>query len=260
MKIKTIKIDSDVEDVLRAAKMDGNNLALQGQLNSALYKKTMKVLEQIGFEWNRKLKCHVGKDDSADLLRDALNAGAVVNQKQTYQFFETPVHLAERMVELACIHKGDCVLEPSAGKGRIVQAILEDCPDLFSLDVCEINPAMTADLMTVCGDMENVEIVAQDFLLLKGEWNKIVMNPPFNAGQDMAHVRHAYDSLAPDGRLVALMSPGWMTKEDTKSALFREWYELEQKNGGASVPEFIPKGTFQESGTSVETVLIVMSK
>ena len=46
MKIKTVSIDSDVEQVLRQAKLEGNNLILQGQLSSDMYKKVMKEIQK----------------------------------------------------------------------------------------------------------------------------------------------------------------------------------------------------------------------
>ena len=39
-------------------------------------------------------------------------------------------------------------------------------------------------------------------------YDRIIMNPPFSNRQDAEHVRHAYDLLKPNGRIVAIMGEG----------------------------------------------------
>ena len=45
----------------------------------------------------------------------------------------------------------------------------------------------------------------------RGSWSgydRIIMNPPFSNRQDAEHVRHAYELLRPNGRIVAIMGEG----------------------------------------------------
>ena len=144
MKIKSITIAPDVEAVLRQAVLMGNMLVLQGQLSRDLYVKTNKVLELVGFKWSKKFKGHVGEGDSMDRLKEALSGGTVVDEKATFQFYETPDDLADRMVELANIREGDRVLEPSAGKGALVHAIFRRHKSFPRVFVCELEPKMRA--------------------------------------------------------------------------------------------------------------------
>jgi len=264
MKVKTVGIDADVEGVLRQARLDGDNLCLQGQLPATLYKKVMKVAELLGFKWNRKLGCHVGAPGAADALREALSAGKVVDEKKTYQFFETPKHVAERLASLAGIKPGDRVLEPSAGKGAIIRAIQGQCPHLAVVFACELNPQMASDLSTLAEASRiaghgDVEVSCGDFLQVSQKYDRIVMNPPFTNGQDVDHVRHAYDLLLPGGRLVSVMSPSWRHNSARKFAAFREWLAGMEDEGRASVEE-LPAGTFKESGTDIATVIVVVQK
>ena len=48
------------------------------------------------------------------------------------------------------------------------------------------------------------------------------MNPPFSNRQDAEHVRHAYDLLKPNGRIVAIMGEGVFFGSDKKAVEFRE--------------------------------------
>jgi predicted RNA methylase len=257
MKIKTVQIDSDVEAVLRNAKIEGDKLGLQGQLDRALYVKTNKILELIGFRWDRKAKCHVGQGDSAEKLKAALNAGACVDEKKTYQFYETPFKLAEDLAWMAKIKPGQSVLEPSAGKGAIVSAILKVYPFLSQIDVCEIQP----ELQLALKEMSKTRLMpADDFLDLEEKYDRIIMNPPFTAGQDVAHVKHAYDLLRPGGRLVAITSKSWKSHSSKKIGEFREWHEALVKDGLAEEPRVLPSGTFSQSGTEVETLVLVLDR
>jgi len=254
MKVKTVNIDSDVEQVLRDAILDGSNLTLQGQLTRPMYTKVNKVLDLMGFKWSRKEKCHVGKGDTADKLREGLNTGSVVDEKKTYQFFATPPSLAEKMVALADLQEHDRVLEPSAGKGAIIDEIYKRRPGIVF--ACELNPAM----FTALYDELRTQLVGHDFLDHNGYYDKIIMNPPFTAGQDIQHVLHAYDLLSPGGRLVALMSPGWISNVDSTPSIFRGWLGKQVERGFAEEPEVIQAGTFKQSGTQIATVLLVINK
>ncbi|MBT3196238.1 MAG: PLxRFG domain-containing protein [Gammaproteobacteria bacterium] len=86
-------------------------------------------------------------------------------------------------------------------------------------------------------------------------YHRIVMNPPFEKGQDIEHVRHAHSLLKPGGRVVAIMSEGPFFRKDKKAIAFREWLE---DLGGTS--EQLPEGSFKESNTGVNTRLVVIDK
>jgi len=260
MRIKTVTIDADVEDVLRAAKLEGNNLYLQGQLSRPLYEKVNKVLSLIGFKWTSgKVKAHVGQGDSMTKLQEALGSGKVVDEKQTFQFFETPAQLAARLVSLADIKPEHAVLEPSAGKGAIVRAIQLSCPKLPVVHAFELNLNMINASPVLL--QENVAVTCLDFLDAKDlQFDRIVMNPPFTGGQDVDHVRHAYKLLRPGGRLVAIMSKSWLFNSTRKFLAFRAWYEGHQEVGLASTPEEVPAGTFKQSGTEISTIIVIILK
>ena len=165
-------------------------------------------------------------------------------------YFPTPRTLAQNLVYRADIKPGMKVLEPSAGKGNIADQV----PKEADLSVIEINPTLR-DLLETKG----YNVVDHDFLEHTGEYDRIVMNPPFEKGQDIDHVRHAYDLLKPGGKLVSIMSEGPFFRSDKKATEFREWFE---EVGGTS--EKLPAGSFTgpeaERQTGVSARLVEIEK
>jgi len=119
------------QQVLQACMAYGNLVKIPDvQLDRTLYLEVKTALENIGGKWKGgKVKGFVFEVDPSELLLD-LAEGKDRNLKEEYQFFETPPHLADRLVKLANI---DCpqlrVLEPSAGRGALIRAITDANPD-----------------------------------------------------------------------------------------------------------------------------------
>lgn len=164
-------------------------------------------------------------------------------------YFPTPKAIVSKMLDAADIQPGDKVLEPSAGKGDIADAIREQVPEA-KLDTVEQQHRLRQIL-----ELKGHNLAGQDFLEHAGQYDKIVMNPPFEKGADVDHVRHAFELLKPGGRLVAVMSPHAEFASDKKSTDFRAWVD---SLDGTS--EKLPEGSFKESGTGVGTRLVVIDK
>lgn len=167
-------------------------------------------------------------------------------------FFPTPKPIVEKMVNAAYIQPGDKVLEPSAGKGDIADVVKEKAPE-SEVSVVEIVPSLQELLRK-----KGYNPTSADFLKFKeGNFNRIVMNPPFEKGQDIDHVRHAYDLLSPGGRVVAIMSEGPFFRSDKKATEFRNW--LDEKEGTS---EKLDAGSFKDSfrSTGVSSRMVVIDK
>ncbi len=162
-----------------------------------------------------------------------------------FDLFETPESLAEQMCELAGIVPGMTMLEPSAGKGRIVRAAQKLGAKVTAVEVQHGLFAETCDTY-------ETDFLKLDALGL-GPFDCVVMNPPFSRGQDARHIRHAATFLRPGGTLVAIASAGVMFRSDRNTVAFREWLT----NVDATVTE-LPANTFKESGTGVNTVMILI--
>lgn len=164
-------------------------------------------------------------------------------------YFPTPRALVSRLIAEADIRPGQRVLEPSAGKGSIAEGIRAAGvePDVIEID------ASLRELLR----LKNFHIVAEDFTTFVGVYDRIVMNPPFDNGQDIAHVQQAYRLLAPGGRMVAVMSAGPFFRSDRKAEAFRAWLG---EVGGDDAE--LPQGSFLSSDrpTGVNTRLVVIDK
>jgi hypothetical protein len=145
-------------------------------------------------------------------------------------------------------------LEPSAGKGSLADGIREACP---SAAVTCVEPVgalrqilrLKGHELMDAGDLLEVDC--------RGGFDRVAMNPPFEHGQDIDHVRHAFRALKPGGRLVAIMSEGAFFRTDRKASEFREW--LDEVGGEA---EDLPDGLFLQSDrpTGVRTRIVAIDK
>jgi phospholipid N-methyltransferase len=166
-------------------------------------------------------------------------------------FFPTPSNVAAEIVEKANIEPGNKVLEPSAGSGNLAEAILNNCPSA-EVDTIEYNHAL-CELLEVKG----FKVIANDFMTYSNgkRFDRIIMNPPFETGQDMEHVKHAYELLGENGRLVSIMSVGPFFRDDRKAVEFREWFD---SVGGYQ--EELPAGSFKDSLTGVNSCYVVIDR
>ena len=159
-------------------------------------------------------------------------------------FFPTPRPIAVRMAELADIGPGMVVLEPSAGSGRLADA----ARDRGGFVTCvEINHTL-CDLLVAKG---HHHVCPGDFLELPFTFRyaAILMNPPFENGQDAIHVSRAFELLKPGGRLVAITGEGIWFREDRAARDFRAWIETVDVFHN----EKLPAGTFNQSDVTQRT-------
>lgn len=164
-------------------------------------------------------------------------------------YFNTPPAIVERLMSVADIRPGQRVLEPSAGAGDIADAIRAQG---VTPDVVEIASSLRKIL-----EAKGYNIVEHDFMQYNGgPYDRIVMNPPFENAQEIDHVLHAYQLLAPGGRIVSVMSEGPFFRQDKKSTAFRDFVD----NYGWS--EKLPDGSFLKSrnSTGVNTRVVVIEK
>lgn len=167
-------------------------------------------------------------------------------------FFPTPPAIVQRLIEAACIQDDHVVLEPSAGKGDILDAVEESYPGTTRHAV-ESSSSLRRIL-----ELKGHDIVGHDFLEYEAtvQYDRVVMNPPFEDGQDITHVQRAFTLLKPGGRLAAIMSEGPFFRSDAKSVAFREW--LDQHGDSEQLPEgsFAGADAFRQTGVATRLVVI----
>lgn len=166
-------------------------------------------------------------------------------------YFPTPDLVIDEMLEHVIMHPTMKVLEPSGGSGAIADGILQYEPGV-EMTIIEQHHSLTEVLA-----LKGYEPIAMDFMKWEPEagveYDYVMMNPPFEKGQDAEHVMKAHGHLRDSGRLVAIMSPGSFFRNDKKSKTFRQWFEML-----AGEKYDLPARAFRESGTNVGTVMVVI--
>lgn len=186
-------------------------------------------------------------------MKASLKAG--VQAVSAPQLFPTPPEVARRMVSLAGIMAGYRILEPSAGTGNLIEAVVSNATgfDCCRVVAVEINSQLARALEDrksewLYANDDNFKVINKNFLECTaeelGQFPRIIMNPPFENGSDIKHILHARDMLKPGGKLVAICAAGPRQIEKLQP-LADTWEEL-------------PEGTF--AGTGVRTVMLSMSK
>lgn len=174
-------------------------------------------------------------------------------RERPYDLYRSDSPAAELMVSLLKPNKGDRILEPSAGKGDIIDFVGEDNP----VTAVEINPLLIPALKEKVG---NGEVVNEDFLNHDSErkYPRIVMNPPFGDGGKLAiqHTEAAFSHLEDGGRLVAIIPSG---KEAT--ALFNEMMgRLEQQGAHLAMRIDMPSSLFNKQSARLKTSVVVIDR
>lgn len=184
-------------------------------------------------------------------------AGPVCDPSRS-QWFTDP-KLARELVGLASSLLDDArrrryavrVLEPSAGRGNLVRAILERCPHAGVVAV-DVDPRWRADLESVDPMRVRVEIV--DYLERPAparRYDLAVTNPPFDDGEEADHLAKMLDEAE---RIAALLPARslhgraryeriWRRFDPTNPA--RDWW-IRQRVNLISRPKFGPGGGSDE--------------
>ncbi|WP_151742931.1 DEAD/DEAH box helicase family protein [Acinetobacter sp. TUM15113] len=166
------------------------------------------------------------------------------------EWYATPEPLGYKMLEWAGVHKGDDVLEPSAGDG----AIGRFAPNDVNLTMIEPTESL-ASRAKMANTGANVIVGGFEVHGTNNKYHAIVMNPPFgNAGSlAIQHVQKAFQHLYDGGRIVAIIPRGAMDEK------FSTWLGNEKEAylfGEAS----LPLSTFRNAGTGVNTRIVIIEK
>jgi hypothetical protein len=267
MTIKTVRLDPDARAILERARATGNLLVLpEGHLERDLYERIDRILVAAGGKWSRRARAHVFASGRADeALRAILADGSVVDKKRTLGQFYTPAELADRLVAAAGIGSGDAVLEPSAGGGALIDAVLRLGHDLQDVLAVELDPTTADELRRrfahIYDDRGNVTVSVRDgdFLGLEppvrlgDRAERVVMNPPFADGAALRHLVHALRFLSCRGVLAAVMPAGWCQGSRRSGRAFEE--EVEPYTHRIEELE-VADGSFAAAGTGVSTVIV----
>jgi len=165
-------------------------------------------------------------------------------------FYPTPEPLIAKML-FKCKFRGGRVLEPSAGKGDIIEKLEKRFShydtDIFAI---ESDPALQATLRG-----KDIKLIDSDFLSFSGpdKFDLIIANPPFDEGDK--HLLKAIDIMY-RGEIVFLLNAETLKNPctNTRKLLVRRLEELD-----ASI-DFIPDAFLDaERKTKVEVALVYIN-
>lgn len=166
-------------------------------------------------------------------------------------FFPSPAPVVGAILDRAQLREGLTVADTSAGTGAILDGVKEQFGILG--DAFEKNYTLS-EILELKG--YNVERGDSLEILPAGQYDRILINPPFEQLQDIDHIRHSYDVfLKAGGRLVAVCSAGAFFNSCKKAQSFRDWFE-----GLGGEVEDLPEGSFKASGTNVNTKIVIIDK
>jgi len=169
-----------------------------------------------------------------------------------FAFFPTSPETAARMVTLAEYppYEDMRTLEPSAGDGAILRTI----PYGTTITAIEYNHHRAEKLR---GIESTWTIIEGDFLktdFVGRQFDRVLMNAPFNNRIEATHTVKAFGHLKPGGILVGIIPCSWFTRADEKATVFRDFLKKYQ----FKEPEAVAAGDFRR--TQIETRIITLKK
>lgn len=189
------------------------------------------------------------KSDLKEKIEELKNNNKELKFVHADQFYPTPDSIACAMADRLGIQETDKILEPSAGSGALVNAVIKAGAKPDNITAIEIN----CELKNSLTHLNLGNLIRDDFLSCNGNigsFDKIIMNPPFKNGIDIKHVLHAFDHLKPGGKLVSLCASG--PRQRIK------FNELINMHGGEW--RDLPAGSFKQQGTNVNVALVTIKK
>lgn len=178
-----------------------------------------------------------------EAIRDRHKNGTAPKAISVHQLFQTPVPLAVALVKLLAPPPGARILEPSAGLGRLLDALPLTDRSVGRVAI-EHAPECAAELYR--RNYIALQILQRDFLAVSPEetglFDCVIMNPPFTMRSDIRHIEHALKFLKPGGSLAALCMN---TKHRAEALKDRACYWKE-----------LPQGVFKSEGTNISAVML----
>lgn len=246
--------------------IDGCSLKITKELDRADYLSLDDTLGRIGGKWNSRKKCHIFPCSPTSLVEKLLKTNLLPDTNPT-AFFPTPLVGIEEMWSMCdesyfqyCASSDSNsgfvrVLEPSGGVGAIADFLKTkgENVDLVIVELLKENQDILKGkgYSPVCGSFLDYPIPEKE----EQKFDFVFMNPPFSVKGDkyafMTHIYHAMKMLKTNGELIAIVPTGWISGNTKKEEAFRN---LVSEQGGEL--STLPRGTFKESGTNIETKVI----
>lgn len=154
------------------------------------------------------------------------------------QYYPTPQKVVERVLSETDDLSGKRVLEPSCGCGRFLDAIKAagGVAIGYEVDHARANQCRAKGHNVITGNfLESIPT---------GDFDFVIMNPPFYGTHYVKHINHALKFLKEGGRLYSILPA---TARYDHGLVDGRWFDL-------------PVGSFRESGTNINTTILKIIK
>jgi len=152
------------------------------------------------------------------------------------QYYPTPTAVIETVLYNISIKEGEKILEPSCGCGRFLDALRDQGADVFGIEFDAVRANQCRD--------KGHKVLTRNFLETAptGDYDKVVMNPPFYGKHYAKHIEHALKFLKTGGILTAILP---ITARYDHKLVDGMWSDL-------------PTGSFRDSGTNINTTILTI--
>ena len=179
---------------------------------------------------------------------------SIVQRIAQFGAVDTPPATVERLLDNLTFKRDARVLEPSAGKGAICKPLLARGA---AVDAVEAHPSRAAALRGLRHPALSVR--STNFLKLPPAaiYDLVLMNPPRIGTQWMEHVQHAFEFLAPNGELRAILPASAEYGATKKHETFRAWASNHAPLG---LWRDMPPAHFAWGGIRINTLVLTLTK
>lgn len=230
----------DIKDIFKEATFvetpSGCRVVLQSEVSRNDYLNFKKMVEMAGGVYLNRAKGHSFQtpvDATRKQLENYMERMSNNIHINKEEFFPTPEHVADTLISDMALYdqfseyllsgaseRNVRVLEPSAGDGALIDAMLRANPGFNGeIMAIEIDPLRAQLLREKYADKEfTVHVLEDDFMSLDketiGEFDIALINPPFQLWD--THLKHAKSLLAEKNSFIAAILPN-LENEMSKS-------------------------------------------
>lgn len=253
-----VLITDKSKDILR--KSDISSSLKVPKMTDAEYDDIKYIVEYIGGHWREKFKDFVFDDLSLNVqskIKNILNCDYITLTDETKfkidnQFYPTPARIARVMVQTACIKSNELVLEPSAGRGALLDIITTYTKHYRAVEYNKKN----VDYLRLHNYRVNYTSFEKYAAKVQTRFDVVVMNPPFGKEMDLRHTALAFNLLKTGGRLIGLVAENSLYYDRKVTHDFMNQIHRLKRMGATPIPH----GSFKESGTNVDIVMLELYK
>lgn len=253
---------TNINSLLNSALIQDNSIQFPEDAERSVFLEAKKMMDKISGTWVSGKAPHFSFEFNPKSIVDKFLTDGFWPKKNKWSFFPTPQSVIDYILEFSeaspehfsHYDRPVRILEPSAGRGNLAIALRDKylaCGIDVEITCVELDPVNAVYLRDA-----GLNVIEADFLTLSkedlGEFDCVVMNPPFNGSECADHVFHA-QSFLPKYRFVVAVLPTTLFSSKYKK-VEKLCHDISVLNIGDFDDCVFGSGTFDD--TKVETMVI----